>query len=162
MKKLFIVAVVVGAIGVFSFVFASTKGSGQINSLAPEIDGIACQTEMSKIHFHAHLSIIKDGVPLTVPSDIGILEDKNCLYWLHTHDETGIIHIESPSKADFTLGQFFDIWGKPLNETQARYYLNGKLWEGDPKNIPLTAHGLITIEEGREVPPPNFSFPAGL
>jgi hypothetical protein len=39
---------------------------------------------------------------------------EKCIYWLHTHDETGIIHIESPIKKDFILGQFFDLWKKKL------------------------------------------------
>ncbi|HEX9235017.1 MAG TPA: hypothetical protein VF972_01920 [Actinomycetota bacterium] len=30
---------------------------------------------------------------------------------IHTHDATGIIHIESPTPRTFTLGEFFDVWG---------------------------------------------------
>ncbi len=35
-----------------------------------------------------------------------------CFYWLHTHTEDGIIHIESPVQRTFTLGHFFAIWGR--------------------------------------------------
>jgi hypothetical protein len=51
-----------------------------------------------------------------IPPQIGIIPDK-CIYWLHTHDGTGIIHIESPIKRDFTLGQFFDIWAKKFEQS---------------------------------------------
>ena len=36
---------------------------------------------------------------------------------LHTHDASGIVHIESPDKRDYTLGQFFDVWGVRLSST---------------------------------------------
>ena len=44
-----------------------------------------------------------------IPADIGIIPEK-CIYWLHTHDNSGIMHIESPTKRNFTLGQFLQIW----------------------------------------------------
>ncbi|MBI3485457.1 hypothetical protein HY025_00770 [Candidatus Daviesbacteria bacterium] len=37
---------------------------------------------------------------------------------IHTHDDSGIIHVESPVKRDFTLGDFFAIWGKAFNKDQ--------------------------------------------
>lgn len=36
------------------------------------------------------------------------------MYALHTHDSIGIIHVENPTPARFTLGQFFALWGQPL------------------------------------------------
>ncbi|MFL6320724.1 MAG: hypothetical protein ACJ72Q_09640 [Nitrososphaeraceae archaeon] len=71
---------------------------------------------MSKFlfHVHAHLNIFVNGQLMYIPPQIGIIPEK-CIYWLHTHDETGIIHIESPIKTDFTLGQFLDLWKKKLN-----------------------------------------------
>ncbi len=169
MKKLIIVILFTAILIILSFYFLNR---GKEVSLVPEIDGIACQPEMNKTHFHAHMTMLKDGVNLILPADIGIRKDLDCLYWLHTHESDGIIHIETPGRADFTLGQFFDIWGKPLTKTQAgdliakpseelRYYVDGERYNGDPKKIPLKAHGLITIEEGKEVPPPTFSFPPG-
>jgi hypothetical protein len=52
-----------------------------------------------------------------VPAGIGI-KPPDCIYWLHTHDISGIIHVESPDNRTFTLGQFFDIWGKKFNNSQ--------------------------------------------
>src|SRR5207253_9951624 len=96
----------------------------------------------------------------------------SCLFWLHTHATDGVIHVESPTKDAFTLGQFFDIWHQPLSRTQGaslkadarhqiRAYVNGHLYAGDLRTIPLTAHALITLEDGPPwVTPPPFSFPA--
>ncbi len=127
---------------------------------------------MVQTHFHAHLDLIESGTPVPLPAGIGILQDQRCLYWLHTHAADGIIHIESPGTATFTLGQFFDIWGQPLSSTQAgrlradlggqlHIFVNGSPDTGDPRAIPLTPHELITIESGAQVPPPAYTFPAG-
>jgi hypothetical protein len=56
----------------------------------------------------------------------------NCFYWLHTHDESGIIHIEAPLHRDFTLGQFFDIWNKKLSNDQILNYVANT---NDPLNV---------------------------
>jgi hypothetical protein len=39
-------------------------------------------------------------------------------YYLHTHDDTGVIHIESPTSTEYTLGQFFAEWNQTLSSTQ--------------------------------------------
>ncbi len=127
---------------------------------------------MVQTHFHAHLALIQNGTAIPLPGGIGILQDQQCLYWLHTHAADGIIHIESPGAATFTLGQFFDIWGQPLSSSQAgalhadpgarlRVFVDGISYAGDPRAISLTPHELITIESGGEVPPPAFTFPSG-
>ncbi len=87
------------------------------------IDGIGCNSmEQSAFHVHSHLDIIINGVYFLVPSQVGI--PSNCFYWLHTHDESGKIHIEAPMLRDFTLGQFFDIWGKKLSNDQIFNYVS--------------------------------------
>src|SRR4051794_8185004 len=72
--------------------------------------------EATDVHFHAHLDIIVNGQPVTVPANIGIAANSG-ISSLHTHDPTGIIHIESPTQATFTLGQFFTEWKIRLSGT---------------------------------------------
>ena len=63
------------------------------------IAGIQCERqEYGDFHIHAHLDVFIDGAARTVPAMIGILPVQKCLYWMHTHDESGIIHIEAPKK----------------------------------------------------------------
>ena len=37
---------------------------------------------------------------------------------IHTHDDTGKLHIETPSEMDATLGSFFNIWGESFDEDE--------------------------------------------
>jgi hypothetical protein len=85
------------------------RSSNAVSSTTPAIDGIKCgPTEGTSYHVHSHLSIFDQGRPVQVPAQTGI--GSTCLYWVHTHDTTGVIHIEAPVRAKPTLGAFFDIW----------------------------------------------------
>lgn len=150
-------------------------GSGQT------IDGIdGSSQEMLKVHQHAHLSLFYKGQQIAVPAGIGIVKpfsEQNgfvgggrAIYWLHTHDATGIIHVESPDNRRYTLGQFFDIWGQPLEagdvaglKGTVHAYVNGAEYTGKLRDIALTAHGQITLVVGEPlVSPPVYVFPPDL
>jgi hypothetical protein len=128
------------------------------------VDGVYCDSlEQSVEHIHAHLTIYIDGqnVPLvanTGIAPIGVTSTSNvtCYYWLHTHDASGVIHIESPTTKPFTLNQFFDIWEKfsssssgfptqLLSSAGWTIYVNGKQVHTDFNHLQLNAHALITI-----------------
>jgi len=42
---------------------------------------------------------------------------------LHTHTPDGLIHVESPEKRDFTLGDFFAVWEKPFSSDAVLDYV---------------------------------------
>jgi hypothetical protein len=148
------------------------------------VDGIGCSTsEQTLFHIHAHLTIFVNGAPRQVPAGIGIpnasgqntpagefIDNGTCFYWLHTHAADGIVHIESPVQRTYTLGQFFDEWGQPLGPSQAgpaqghvTVIYNGKVFTGNPRNVPLTAHAQIQLEVGTPlVSPESVTFPNGL
>lgn len=167
-----LVVVVVGLVGIF-MLGQSGKNSPAVNdSKSAVIDGIQCESEMVQVHYHAHLALFQDGKEVPLPAGIGIDNTANCLYWLHTHQTDGIIHIESPKDSQFTLGNFFDVWKQPLTSSQAgiiktndgsklTVYVDGQAYTGDPKTIVLKAHQKIVIEAGAIVPPPDYTFPQG-
>lgn len=145
------------------------------------VDGIeGSSREMLRVHIHAHLSIFDKGQQIAVPYAIGLIRPfqltngfvgrASGFYWLHTHDATGIIHIESPDERTYTLGNFFDVWGEPLStrtvaglDGAVTAFVDGKRYTGNPRDIILTAHGQITLEVGRPVvSPPVYVFPTGL
>jgi hypothetical protein len=147
-------------------------------------DGISCQSsEQTLFHIHAHLTVFVNGSARQVPAAIGIpgavarstpagpfVEQGTCFYWLHTHAADGIIHIESPVHRSYTLGNFFDEWGQPLSGSRVGpasghvvAIYNGQVFQGDPRNIPLTAHAQIQLEVGTPlVGLEKITFPAGL
>jgi hypothetical protein len=161
------------AIPPISLSFASSSSS----SLT--IDGITCDRKEHFVsHIHTHLNIFMNGKEFVVPSNIGIIPD-NCIYWMHTHDDTGVIHIESPDDRTFTLGQFFQIWGETFNNNQIfdklvdnntnntlNVYVNGKKVDSktDYRQIPLNGHDEIVIIYGKPPNsiPSNYKFPEGL
>lgn len=149
---------------------ASTAASGET------VGGIQCNSmEQSVFHIHAHLAIYIDGALRPVPGGIGVVTPidqpsaagdfygaSKCYYWLHTHAQDGIIHIESPIHTTFTLGQFFAIWRQSLSTDQVGAthgalvaYVNGQRYTGDPASIPLTAHADIQLDVGTSTPGPQ-------
>ena len=61
-------------------------------------------------HEHAHLQIFIHGKEEPVPANIGI-SDAGAIQSLHTHSDPGVVHIESSVSREFTLGEFFGVWG---------------------------------------------------
>jgi len=70
-------------------------------------------------HTHVSLSIEIDGEQYPVGPNVGI-SDSMCegMRGVHTHDDSGTLHIETPSPMDAPLGAFFQIWGKEFSESQ--------------------------------------------
>jgi hypothetical protein len=127
----------------------------------PPIDNVYCdQLEMQAAHIHAHLSIWINGHLSALPQGIGIPIDPQsgqatCFYWLHTHDSTGVIHIEAPVQETLTLGQFFDEWNQQFQSlgfpsqllltSGWTSWVNGHPSHGSITSIALTSHALITL-----------------
>jgi hypothetical protein len=159
---------------------ASTDGEAN----GQPVDGIKCERdEQVLFHIHAHLAVYVDGAQRLIPEGIGIAPPRqveqtpdgpfvvagSCFYWLHSHTRDGIVHIESPVARTYTLGDYFDIWTQPLARDRVgpargavTAYLNGKPFMADPRSIPLTAHALVQLDVGTQVPPASFTFPPGL
>ncbi|MBI4281017.1 hypothetical protein HY628_02360 [Candidatus Uhrbacteria bacterium] len=68
------------------------------------------------MHIHPRLEITINGKPQDIPAEVG--NDRGCMRPMHMHDTSNTVHIESPVKRDFTLGQFFKIWEKPFSRDQ--------------------------------------------
>lgn len=90
-----------------------------------------------RFHIHAMLHIYVNGLLVPLPADIGIVKSKGLETSLHTHDGSGIIHMEADHPYKFTLGDFFAVWGVKLGPAQVgglkglggdhlHFYVNGK------------------------------------
>jgi hypothetical protein len=80
-----------------------------------------------------------------------------CISPLHTHDNTGILHTETATMKSNRLGQFFVEWGVQLDRncvggycrpSDIKFYVDGKRYEGDPREIFLTDRREIAIVIG--------------
>jgi hypothetical protein len=155
---------------------ATTLAGPSAATAGQPIDGVSCQkTEQTVFHIHTHLTIFVNGQQRQVPAGIGIphgaaqqtpagafVDSGSCFYWLHTHAADGIIHIESPVHRTFTLGDFFDEWGQPLSAGQAgtakgkvTAIVNGQVWQGNPRNVPLGSHENLQLEVGTPLVTPE-------
>jgi hypothetical protein len=149
--------------------------------------------ERLQYHVHAHLDIFVNGAPKLVPGGIGIrIDDPQvhsgpvngypayggisepcstpCISPLHTHDATGVLHTESATENDNTLGQLFTEWDVPLTATcvgsyckpatPIAIYVGGKRFTGNPREIDLSDRLEIAIVIG--TPPATIPGDSGL
>jgi hypothetical protein len=151
--------------------------------------------ERLQYHVHSHLDVFLDGTKVVVPAGLGIdIHNPGvhtftvdgqaqyggirppcaqaCISPLHTHDVSGILHTESATKKNNTLGQLFTEWDVRLDANcVATYckpakavavYVDGKLFAGDPATIPLSDHKEIAIVIGTPPAsvPASFDFSA--
>jgi hypothetical protein len=131
-------------------------------------------------HFHAHLDVFVDGKAITVPADIGFefsaAGKPTGISALHTHDESGIIHVEAPVVgATYTVGQLLTEWGvldgtgpttgNAAHSAPASWSatVNGKKRPGSISSIILKAHEQIVLYHGAAPSPmpSTFTFPGG-
>lgn len=128
-------------------------------------------------HFHAHLDVLVNGRPVPVPANLGVAAAGNAMAELHTHDATGVLHIEAPTaNKRYTLGQVFDEWNVLLNATSLgglkadaahtlTAYVNGKPQTSDPATIEITPHREIALRYGAKNAtvkvPAKYNFAAG-
>lgn len=90
-----------------------------------------------QVHHHALLHIYNDGILIQVQPNVGWNPPQKVFSSIHTHDSSGIVHMESERPHAFRLGDFFTIWGVPFGkktlgtlrakgDKQLHVYVNGK------------------------------------
>jgi hypothetical protein len=127
-------------------------------------------------HIHTHLDVLVDGAPVTVPANIGIDMSRRTISPLHTHDVSGVIHIESPVPRQFSLGEFFSEWLVSLSADNigglragdgkvVRVFVNGTQQNGNPGAVMLGAHDEVAVVYGTARPdetiPSKYDFRNG-
>ena len=155
---------------------ADPMARARLAGLVPE------PAEQLQYHVHAHLDVFVNGRRVTVPAGLGINTHdpgvhtfpniagatgyggivppckQACISPLHTHDVSGVLHTESATHKDNTLGQLFVEWNVKLDAscvdkycaptTKIATYVNGKPYTGDPSKIALSNLKEIAIVIG--------------
>jgi hypothetical protein len=146
---------------IYQGTMASNTPSGQIPLVQDDekfaLDEVHANPALV-IHIHTQIEVQKAGQKVLVPAEIGISRDlwhdhsldefgpsKALLAPIHTHDESGTIHIESVVNRDYTLGEFLSIWGMEAEKVvKATSSDTGEI--KDPQNHILARNEKITLE----------------
>jgi hypothetical protein len=89
-----------------------------IGGFGEDVGAVSCDSggHDAAYHIHSQLTIkLPDGTTAEVPPNIGVSE--NCMYWLHTHEPDGQLHVEAPDETLATLADFLEVWRRSTNPT---------------------------------------------
>lgn len=145
------------------------NGDGDLTDRLQRLGLSALGAEGTVLHIHQHLDLYVNAKKVTLPALIGIY-DNSYITEVHVHDTTGVIHVESPTRRTFTLGQLFGEWGVKLSAScvgtycgHVKWWVNGRRRTGDPAALILRAHQEIAIAAGPPplVVPKSYRFPFG-
>jgi hypothetical protein len=164
--------VILAFVGILGFKALSNSSNNTLASATatipngPSVEGIGCDQGMPAggYHIHAHLTVLEAGKSFPIGQDSGHYYAKDCLFWLHAHDPSGLIHFESPQVEHPPLSAWLGVLARtnpggapnitPGPGQTRKVYVNGKLYIGNPANIKIYQHENIWIELG-----PPFSSP---
>lgn len=140
---------------------------------AERADAIGLPAEGTTMHEHADVQVFVSGEPVTVPVNIGIDEADGIVQALHSHSGDGVVHMESSVVREFTLGEFFDVWGVRLSGTclgaycedadnTLRVFKDGVEVTGPIRDVVLDDLSVIVVTYGTQAevpdPIPTFDF----
>lgn len=140
--------------------------------LADRLDGVhlnALSQESLAFHIHQHFDLYVNGRKVALPGGVGFTSDGRVTE-LHTHDTSGLLHVESPAERDYSAGQLFGEWGVWLSANRigdargkVQFWVNGKKQTGNPAELVLKPQQQIVIVLGQPplVIPKSYKFPAG-
>jgi hypothetical protein len=136
----------------------------------------ACRSPLGR-RLEAHIEVFGDDLVVLLPTGIGTrgprrvsdgrITRATCFGELVTLDPTGTVYFRPGSR--LTLGAIFHTWGQSLTGRRVasfggsavRVYLDGRIWRGSVRDVPLLPGAEIVLEVGPYVPPhTHFSFPA--
>jgi hypothetical protein len=124
-------------------------------------------------HYHVALRIHQAGGVDVLPAYTGI--GTTCLYWIHVHDNSGIVHIEAPAAYQdhvFVLADVFGVAGERLDASHlgstsypgggVAVYVDGKRWAHAPGALPLVDLETIdVVAPGESFSYRPFAWPGG-
>jgi hypothetical protein len=148
--------------------------SGRIGALNLQ----ALSKEALAFHIHQHLDVYVDGTHVTLPQFLGFgfypaTNKAQFITEMHTHDSSGLIHVESAHHLNYVLGQLFGEWGVRLTSkclgsytgscNNLQWWVNGKKRVGNPARLILKPHQEIVISTGKPPPsiPDKYAFASG-
>jgi hypothetical protein len=102
------------------------------------------------LHVHPTLTIFIDGQQVMIPANTNITPQG--LYPIHTHDDTGTLHVESTVPYTFHLKDFFDLWSFTTNDPTKAF--NGQQLLGHPidaNHLAIVTVNVQPVSDGPDV-----------
>lgn len=137
------ICILVVAFTVWVFATSQKVKDEKVSTETSRKVALGCTTDMAtQFHIHPQLKIIILGKERVIPAEIGI--QPTCMTSIHTHSADGIIHIEAPVKKDFTLGDFFAVWGQPFMKEEV---LDTKVTSGNQVLVSVNGKTVDTFDQ---------------
>jgi hypothetical protein len=113
----------------------------------------------SVYHSHPNLTITINGANFPSPLAPGTF-DSGCPQPIHTHDATGVLHIETDVSRDYTLGDWFLLWGHWANNPTTAIFNSTQIFDhkapvGGPHTLTMTVNGNADTSFNKHVFPHN-------
>ncbi len=144
--------------------------SGGHGPVGTQIDNAQCQVSMSdNYHIHVFIGIYVNGTEYALPRGIGVADPvnpndtainyaTNCFYFTHTHDSTGVLHVEDfnggvldtpPMNSLYISKTIFDVWGITVTGSNfgqfggpLTVYTSGQQYRGDQSGSTISTRTL--------------------
>jgi hypothetical protein len=178
--------------------FTPNQGDTAAGGHGETLDNLPCDPKeyLDDYHVHVYVGVIVNGEHLALPIAIGMKDPRKpmngyisktkCYYFIHTHDSSGIVHIEdprnlAPSSVVYHLHDVLKVWGvKFSKQSFATFKGPVHVFVGQPPRlgatvvnsytavtrplgeIPVRSHEVIWIEIGnsyysaKQLPPVTF------
>ncbi len=140
----------------------------------PSTTSIQCSpVESLATHYHVALLIHRGAGVNVLPAHTGINSD--CLYWIHVHDDSGIVHVEAPAAYRDHVFVLADVFAVAKTRFDANHlgsdsfpgrslsvYVDGVKWSGKPGDVPLVDLQTIdVVAPGESFTYQPFDWPNG-
>ena len=148
-----IVAILIAIVVVAVLTFHGTP------NLVPLPDYLSHCVTGSVYHSHPNLTITINGANFPLPPAPGTA-DGGCLQPIHTHDATGVLHIETDQNRDYTLGDWFLLWGHWENNPTRAIFNSTQIFDhkapvGGTHSLTMTVNGVSDTSLNKHVFPHN-------
>lgn len=154
-----------GTTGQFAQMLGDTAQGGQ----GQTVDGVTCQGTVEPTqnfyHVNAFLGLYVNGTMVALPAGIGEVQPvgptqpggtiydhaSQCMYFITKHDNSGTIHFENwnqpqpppPIPAEYTLQNFFDIWGNGSSSPNWPFTGPVTVYAGSPTAVASNGNDLV-------------------
>ena len=129
-----IVAVLVAIIVVAVFLIPE-PGPNQV-PLPPYLDH--CVTGSQTYHSHPNLVVTINGQGVVIP----VTFDGSCPQPIHTHTSDGVLHIETDQNQNYTVGDWFLLWGHSANDKTRAVFNSTQIFNN---KVDSTHHITMTV-----------------